>query len=67
MIELEVTGMVCGGCAEAVRRAIAARDPAASVVVDRPNGRVKADTSLSAEQAAAAVSAAGYGAKPAAR
>lgn len=66
MVTLEVSGMVCGGCATAVTRAIEARDPGARVQVDREAGRVQADTSLSPEAAAEAVAAAGYDARPAA-
>jgi copper chaperone len=64
MVTLEVSGMVCDGCAKAVTRAIEARDPSAKVVVARETGRVTADTSLSPEAAAAAVSDAGYDARP---
>ncbi|MFC7051962.1 heavy-metal-associated domain-containing protein [Hansschlegelia quercus] len=64
MVTLEVSGMVCDGCAKAVTRAIEAHDPSAKVVVARDAGRVTADTALSPEAAAAAVSEAGYEAKP---
>jgi copper chaperone len=64
MITLEVSGMVCDGCAKAVTRAIEAHDPSAKVVVSRQTGRVTADTALSPEAAAAAVSEAGYDARP---
>ncbi|HVI30050.1 heavy-metal-associated domain-containing protein [Hansschlegelia sp.] len=66
MVTLEVSGMVCEGCAKSVRQAIAAKDPAAVVRVSRESGRVEAETSLSPEEAAAAVAAAGYEARPAA-
>jgi copper chaperone len=66
MIALDVSGMVCGGCEKAVERALLARDPSAKVSVARDRGRVEAETRLSVEEAAAAVAAAGYGARPAA-
>lgn len=63
MVTLEVSGMVCGGCEKAVRAAIAARDPSADVRVFRDSGRVEADTTLTPDEAAKAVAAAGYEAR----
>ncbi|GLK67687.1 heavy-metal-associated domain-containing protein [Hansschlegelia plantiphila] len=66
MVTLEVSGMVCEGCARSVARAIEADDPSAKVTVSRAAGRVEIETTLSPEQAAAAVNGAGYEARPAA-
>lgn len=60
MIVLDVAGMTCQGCEKAVQGAISSEDPDAVVVINRPAGRVSADTVLSAEQAIAALAAAGY-------
>lgn len=65
MVTLQVTGMTCDGCAKAVERIIKAQDPHASVKVDRGSGRVEADTAATPAALAAAIEAAGYGAKPA--
>lgn len=63
MIVLDVAGMTCDGCSKSVQTAISARDPDAVVVVNRVAGRVSADTSLTAEEAVAAIEAAGYDAQ----
>lgn len=65
MIALDVFGMTCGGCENAVRRAILARDPAAKVTASASANRVEAETSLSAAEVVAAVEEAGYEARPA--
>lgn len=65
MVAIDVVGMVCGGCESAVRRAIEARDPEATVTVFRERGRVEAQTRLTAQEAAAAIADAGYTARPA--
>ena len=66
MVTLEVSGMVCEGCEKSVRQAITGKDPGAVVTVSRETGRVEAETRLSAEEAATAVAAAGFEARPAA-
>ncbi|MGK7868481.1 heavy-metal-associated domain-containing protein [Falsiroseomonas sp. E2-1-a20] len=58
--DLHVSGMTCGHCARAVTTAIQARDPAAKVEVDLAAGRVKAETSLSRADLAAAITGEGY-------
>ncbi|WP_020186432.1 cation transporter [Methylopila sp. 73B] len=63
MIVLDVSGMTCDGCSKSVQSALSARDPDAVVVVNRMAGRVSADTTLSAEEAIAAIEAAGYDAQ----
>lgn len=57
---LHVTGMTCGHCVRAVTTAIQARDPAARVEVDLAAGLVKAESRLSQEDLAAAITAEGY-------
>lgn len=63
MIALDVFGMTCGGCETAVRRAIAARDPSATVSASAASDRVEIDGRISAEEAVAAIEAAGYEAR----
>jgi copper chaperone len=65
MIDLDVTGMSCGGCAASVTKAIQRFDAAAKVDVDLTTGRVRVDGQVTLEQAIAAVEAAGFGAAPA--
>lgn len=60
MLTLEVKGMTCGHCANAVTRALKEVDPKAEVKVDLEAGRVQVETSASAEAIAAAVTEAGY-------
>lgn len=60
MLTLEVKGMTCGHCANAVTRALKEIDPSAEVRVDLEAGRVQVETSASAEAIAAAVTEAGY-------
>lgn len=60
MVELQVGGMTCGGCANSVKRAIAAVDPKAIVEVDLANKKVVVDTVESVERVSAAVAEAGY-------
>jgi copper chaperone len=60
MLTLEVKGMTCGHCANAVTRALKDVDPKAEVKVDLEAGRVQVETSASAAAIAAAVTEAGY-------
>ena len=66
MIELDVKGMTCGHCADAVTRAIRAVDPQARVNVDVAAGRVRVDGASGAQSLARALSDAGYAAAPSA-
>ena len=59
-IILNVKGMTCGGCAEAVKRVIRKADSAAEVSVDLATGRVEASTQADGAALAAAVTKAGY-------
>lgn len=65
MIVLTVEGMTCSGCSAAVERVIKRVDPAAGVKVDLASGRVEVETAAAAQTLAEAVTAAGYGARPA--
>jgi len=60
MLTLQVKGMSCGHCANAVTRAVTEVDPKAQVRVDLESGRVDVETSASAADVAAAVTEAGY-------
>jgi copper chaperone len=65
MIELDVTGMSCGGCAASVTKAIQRIDGGAKVEVDLPTGRVRIAGQVTTEQAVSAIEDAGFGAAPA--
>lgn len=60
MLSLKVSGMTCGGCINAVTRAIQAEDPQATVQADLASQIVVLDTSLSAAQASQLITAAGF-------
>lgn len=60
MFNLTVSGMTCGGCINAVTRAVQAQDPQAKVQVDLATGIVSLETSLSCEIAAELISDAGF-------
>jgi copper chaperone len=55
-----IGGMTCGGCANAVTRAIKRLDPAARVQVDLAAGQVSVDGVCSREAVQSAVEAAGF-------
>ncbi|WP_026597382.1 heavy-metal-associated domain-containing protein [Methylobacterium sp. 77] len=57
---MQVDGMTCDGCAEAVRRAILRIDPEAHVVVDLDHGRVALTTNAQSLTIAEALDQAGY-------
>ncbi len=59
-IELNVKGMTCQGCVNAVTRVIKRVDPAATVRIDLASGRVEALTSATGDLLAKAISAGGY-------
>jgi len=65
-IVLNVEGMTCGGCVEAVKRVIRKADPTAEVEIDLSSGRVEAVTVVAAQDLAQAVSKSGYAAQLAA-
>ena len=60
MLSLRVSGMTCGGCINAVIRAIQAQDPTAKVQADLATQKVTLETSLSAEKAAQLITDAGF-------
>jgi copper chaperone len=60
MFTLKVSGMTCGGCINAVARAIQAQDPQAKVQADLVTQVVTLETSLSPELAAELITDAGF-------
>jgi copper chaperone len=60
MLSLKVSGMTCGGCINAVTRAIQAQDPAAIVQVDLATQIVTLQTLLSAAEAGQLITNAGF-------
>ncbi|PKR87700.1 copper chaperone [Pleomorphomonas diazotrophica] len=60
MIELNVKGMMCGGCANSVEKAIKRVDADATVTVDLAAGKVSVNTKADAKVLGDAIEAAGY-------
>ncbi len=60
MFDLQVEGMTCGHCEQAVTRAVQSVDPAAKVVVDRSSGRVAVHSTHDAEAIRQAIEGEGY-------
>lgn len=60
MLSLKVSGMTCGGCINAITRAIQAQDPQAQVQVDLVSQIVNLETSLSSAQASELIAEAGF-------
>lgn len=60
MLSLKVSGMTCGGCINAVTRAVQAQDPQASVQADLATQIVTLETTLSAAEAAQLITDAGF-------
>ena len=60
MLNLKVSGMTCGGCINAITRAIQAQDPAAIVQADLATQIVSLQTSLSAAEAGQLITDAGF-------
>ena len=60
MLSLKVFGMTCGGCINAVTKAIQAQDAQAKVEVDLASQMVNLETSLSAAQAGQIITDAGF-------
>jgi len=60
MLSLKVFGMTCGGCINAVTRAIQSEDPQAKVQADLATQIVDLETTLSAEQASQLLSDVGF-------
>jgi copper chaperone len=60
MFSLKVSGMTCGGCINAVTRAIQARDPQAKVQADLASQTVNLETTLSVAEASQLITDAGF-------
>jgi copper chaperone len=60
MLSLKVSGMTCGGCINAVTRAVQAQDPGAKVQADLATQIIELETALSVEQASQAIADAGF-------
>jgi copper chaperone len=60
MLSLKVSGMTCGGCINAVTRAIQAQDPQATIQADLASQIVNLETVLSVAQASQILSDAGF-------
>lgn len=60
MLSLKVSGMTCGGCINAVTRAIQSQDPSAKVEADLATQVLTLDTALSATQASQLITEAGF-------
>lgn len=60
MLSLKVSGMTCGGCINAITRAIKAQDPQAVIAADLASQTVNLETSLSAAQASELITQAGF-------
>ena len=60
---MQVDGMTCSGCANAVTRTIQRLDPGAEVDVDLAHGRVRVVTCAQALEVSQAITKAGYEAR----
>jgi copper chaperone len=60
MLTLKVSGMTCGGCINAVTRAVQSQDPQAKVQVDLAAQTVSLETSLTPAQASQLITDAGF-------
>ena len=60
MFTLKVSGMTCGGCINAVTRAVQSQDPQAKVQADLITQTVNLETTLSPEQASQLITDAGF-------
>jgi copper chaperone len=62
-VHLEVKGMTCQGCVNAVTRVVQRKDPSAQVKVDLATGRVDGTSEMDADALAKAITGAGYEAR----
>jgi copper chaperone len=60
MVELKVTGMTCGGCANSVKRAITREFPTAAVQVDLDTGLVRVEGDIDVARAQQSIKSAGF-------
>ncbi len=58
--QFNVTGMTCGHCEMAVKKAVKAVDPAAEIKIDRAQNLVEVQSSAPREALAAAIRDEGY-------
>lgn len=59
-IVIDVKGMTCQGCVNAVTKIVKRADPQADVKIDLASGRADVKTTAAAETIAKAISAGGY-------
>ena len=59
-IHLDVQGMTCQGCVNAVTRVVKKNDPEADVTIELSSGKVDIETSIDAAALSAAIEKAGY-------
>ena len=57
---ITVSGMTCGHCEMAVKRAVLQLDPSAQVQIDRAQGKVEVDSQQTREALAHAITEEGY-------
>jgi copper chaperone len=60
MLSLKVSGMTCGGCINAVTRAIQSQDPDAKVQADLATQTITLETALSQAHASQLITDAGF-------
>lgn len=60
MYELQVEGMMCGGCVRGVTRSVQTIDSSAKVDVNLKTKKVRVDTTAPLEAVASAIAEAGY-------
>ena len=65
LIKLDIKGMTCQGCVNAVTRVVKRTDPDASVAIDLATGRLEATTQASPHSLVDSITKAGYEARPA--
>ncbi|MFP5516441.1 MAG: heavy-metal-associated domain-containing protein [Alphaproteobacteria bacterium] len=66
MLQFTVPGMTCGGCANAIRKALAAVPGVTDIQADPPNRRLAVDGDVGADLIIRTLADAGYDAAPAA-
>lgn len=60
MLHLKVAGITCGGCANSIRKALAAAVPGSNVAVDIDSGEVTVDGGVDRAQVVDAIEGAGF-------
>lgn len=63
-MEFEIPDMTCGGCANAIKRAVTQLDPAATLDVDVPVKIVKVTSTQSSQRIIEVIEAAGFHPSP---